>query len=184
MIHSVQLHTELEPHKAVIKGDVINAFNEFDRDQGFEVLQEEYPDCQELVANFYSDEATTTFVAVDGTLIPIVMTAGSSQGDVYGGLLFACAFSKPLRNTIAKFKDRGLSLYAYYDDVYFIIAPRYANALMEFFSRELRKINLRLRPSASAIYLPTGDPPSTMLPDITERNGKPEELTTALKLIY
>jgi hypothetical protein len=42
---------------------------------------------------------------------------------------------------------------------------------MDFFSRELRKINLTLRPSASAIYLPTGDPPSTMLPDITDRHS-------------
>ena len=151
----------------------MNAFNEFKREDGYEVLSEEHPDSLHLVANCYSDASVATFAANDGSNIPVQMTAGSTQGDVYGGLLFCAAFSKALRSTQAKFKDKGLYMYAYYDDVYMVAPPRYMAQISNYFAAELRKINLQLRPSASAIYLPGSTTlPATLLPDIPDRSNR------------
>jgi hypothetical protein len=154
MTHCIQLHTEVEPHKAVLKWDVMNAFGEFDRDDGFDVLEDNFPDSLNLVANCYSDPSVSSFRSEDGTPIHVNMTTGSTQGDVYGGLLFCSAFSKPLRKTIKKFADKGLRMYAYYDDVYVVIDPRYVNALTEYFQAQLKQHKLQMRPSATSIYIP------------------------------
>ena len=174
MIHAIQLSVELDPGKILVKWDVQNAFNEFLRQEGFDVLTEEFADVLHLVANFYSDRSTSAFPAEDGSLIEVTMTAGSSQGDVYGGLYFCAAFSKPLRKILTQFKDKGLELYAYYDDVYALISPRYVNSLTRAFRSALREVGLTLSNTKTGLYYPGGTIPSTVLPGEVEDRSNPE----------
>ena len=94
-----------------------------------------------------------------------------SDGDVHGGLLFCAAFSKALRSTQAKFKSKGLHMHAHYDDVCMLAPPQFMEQTRTFFAAELRKINLVLRPSASAVYSPGSvSLPATLLADIPDRS--------------
>jgi hypothetical protein len=114
MCHAMRLLTELYPDKVLVKVDIKNAFNSFLRQCGIDVLSDEFPDVCRLVMNFYAKHTYTNFRDAEQELLKIMLEAGSSQGDIYGGLLFAAAYSTALNKTIEFFPD--LELFAYYDD--------------------------------------------------------------------
>jgi hypothetical protein len=172
LCHYLRLQMEINPDKLFIKLDIVNAFNEFLRQAGIDVLAQEFPDTVQLIANFYSRHAATHFEDSQSEIIRILIEAGSSQGDVYGGLLFAAAFSKALQSTQDKFASEGVEVLAYYDDTYLMVSSRLANRVVKYFAQQCRELNLEFNLSKSSMFRPSGAPiPDTVLPSIAKRDG-------------
>ena len=97
VVHGVQLLSELQPWKLWLKLDIRNAFNTAKRVKSLKVLEEEYPDTIRLLVNYYGNSWPTYFNRRKADeLLTILVTTGSAQGDVYGGLMFAAAYAETL----------------------------------------------------------------------------------------
>jgi hypothetical protein len=169
MCHSMRLLTDLYPDRVLIKLDIRNAFNEFLREKGIEVMAREFPDTLRLIANFYAKQAPTFFTDSNMELFEILLQAGSSQGDVYGGVLFASAFSEPLTRTLREFENL-LEVFSYYDDTYFLVSIEHAERVVAFFSEACAAINLELKLNKSQMWCSAGPVPAHVLPQITARD--------------
>ena len=51
-----------------------------------------------------------------GNMLRVVLQTGSSQGDVFGGVLFAAAHSEALVAAQQKHGVHGLNMFSYFDD--------------------------------------------------------------------
>ena len=131
MVHAIRLLTELYPDRVLVKVGIVNAFNSFLRQSGIDVLSENFPDLCMLIMNFYAKHAPSQFMNADKHLLTVMLEAGSSQGDVYGGLLFAAAFSRALVATQLLWPN--LELFSYYDNAYMHMPMEQANKIMRTF---------------------------------------------------
>jgi hypothetical protein len=170
MTHYLRLLCELHPDKVLIKLDILNAFNSFLRQKGIEVLADEFPDVVTLLKNFYSHHSPSHFSTAEQELLTVMLEAGSSQGDVYGGLLFCAAYSHVLISARNRFASEGVDIVAYHDDTYIHCYPRQVNAVLAYLSSKASEICLEFRLDKSAMYRPNGHIPRTCASAISKRD--------------
>jgi hypothetical protein len=89
---------------------------------------------------------------------------------VYGGVLFAAAYSEALIAARGKFGPDGLMLFSYFDDTYAHLPTDMVNSFLSFFKAELHKLGLELNDDKSEIWLPSGPLADTIAPTITKRD--------------
>ena len=171
VIHSIQLLSQQFPERLWIKLDVINAFNTAKRTSSFAVLKRRFPATIKLLRNFYGEQWITVFNARKADeLFSLLVSTGSSQGDVYGGLMFCAAYSEVLQATIKKFPGK-VEIFSYHDDTYVQVDSRHANTVVGFMEREAKKHNIVYSLGKSAIWRPSLQQiPASVLPAIIKRN--------------
>jgi hypothetical protein len=171
VIHSIQLLSQQYPERLWIKLDVVNAFNTAKRSSSFAVLKRKFPSTLRLLRNFYGEQWVTVFNSrrVD-EIFSILVATGSSQGDVYGGLMFCAAYAEVLQAAVKKYGDKA-EIFSYHDDTYVQVESRHANTVIRFMEREAKKHDIVYNLGKSAIWRPSLQQiPASILPAIVKRD--------------
>ena len=135
------------------------------------MLAVEFPDCMPVLLNMYAKHGTTRFRDIMGAVLRIILESGSTQGDVYGSLIFCAAFSHAILSLKAKWGGK-VQVVADHDDLFMQASPRHLNEIMDDFRRYCADINLSISLPKSHIWLPEGDLSDTVLPQIPAANRR------------
>ena len=154
---------ERAPDIAWAKLDAIAAFQNFLRETAMAVTAAEFPRLLRIYCNAYSTSSAVVFVGDDGRHAQVDCTHGSKQGDVLGAYAFAAAFSRPMRETKARYGD-SVTILAIMDDVYLRAPVADLHEIVMCFAQRAEVVGVSLNLGKSAVYWPGGDIPEECLP--------------------
>jgi hypothetical protein len=146
MAAAINAHLEANPGHIDISFDARNAFNTWCRSKPWGPLLATFPSIFALCKLIYGSASDVAFFEGGVGLTSILNAVGSRQGCSLGSLLYCLAIHPLLLQLQTEFKDSGLLILAYCDDVHIVGPPeeairayrRWAQLYSEVLQGELR----------------------------------------------
>ena len=177
-LHLVRALLEHHPASALVSCDVINAFNELDRQAMVDALRAKFPSVLPHVLQFYSTPGSLlhvldapwpgdiplpegmSLVDDDRMIVRVLSAAGVTQGDGMGTFLFCLTIQSAL-DAAAAANDLA-DVLGWADDVFVCGPVEHALDSFEVLARGLGGMGLTLKLSACKIYSKVALPQSSL----------------------
>jgi hypothetical protein len=147
--HTITAHMHQHPGHVLLSLDATNAFNTVKRSAFLQNILAGPPEIRELfpmVAQFYLQDADLLSYGAGQTL-RLKSTSGSRQGDPLGPFLFSVAIQPALLKVQASFRQHGVVVLAYMDDIYVLGPAVKALDAFRVLKAELKDVNLEVNTS-------------------------------------
>ena len=155
VLHVIRTHHSLHPRHALIRIDCKNAFNCVSRTAFLRAVLDD-PDLRVLfpfIAQFYLPQGALHTTTDIGTVFSTLRSvSGTQQGDPLGPFLFALAIHAGIKRVLANFKDKGVIILAYLDDIHVLGPPAEAAEAFLELQKELAQVDLELRAGKNHLW--------------------------------